>query len=1076
MNVEGDFPMIHTPILQTKLIPPIPTSTYMRRSSFIKKMKTSERVKLTLLHSGAGYGKSSSLASYFNDTRSIHSWYSVTEEDDDILPFMTYLKSSIQRIIPNFGLTFEDWMSTSMFPQEEDLNRWHALFINELCEIGEPISIVIDDFHLVDHVFFINYMMEKIIEFLPPHVHLIVATRTRPRWTNLIKLKLTAQLCEIEEHDFIFSEEEIAVFYEDYFNTILSATEAENIVRMTEGWAIAINLMAMHMTESAVPFDTAMKPALHDLFSYLSEEVFTNMSVDEREWLLSFAIFPVFSVQLATEFYGEEAAAKLREFVGQHVFIQPLSDEGTYRYHALFQQFLESKWERNNLTRYKSLQKKAADYYIEKNNPIQAVFHAIKSKDSLFIGAMVANVGAVLVKSGQFDWLLDTIQDLSDEVRDTYYPLHFFEGEAHRYKAFYEKSSRAYAKCLEVAKNYNDTFYASKANAGIAHVYLDTIQPGMAEPYLLAAISYAQKSTKMTFHEMKMLKRQFAENLVNLGKAEEAGIWVVKEKIDKGILREGNLDARISLRTGNLKEALVILSERTLESRSLPDSHRETDVLLSLIYSFTGQVALAMDNAEKGIELGERAKMGFVEAVGWIRMGHAKVLQDPYELEIPEQYYLQAIKRMGDLRVSRGKAEPLMGYSILQARRGLFRDAISLGEEGLRETEKVNDGWLSGLIRMGLAIVHFYAGNYENAEKNSDEAEKLFKVCGDKYGEFVSSFWLMNIFDKTKQTVPFIEQVKDFSELCIRHDFNFFLSTKTLFSPFDMESIYPLFIKAGPLINGHTETKQIIEQLSLTDVTTHPGYKILVQLMGPFKLSLGLDEIDEKNWQREKAKELFVYLLLNRTRYIPKEEIIRELWGEADEKSANRDFKVALNALLKVIEPHRSPREQSFFILRQQTMYRLNPIANISTDLDRFYHYANKGLSERSPTVIIEVLLKTVSLHKGLLFEEKLEVEWISDNRERIEQQYILVIERLAQTYTRIQEFGKTVYWAEKLLRIDNTWEEAYRLLMFAHYQLQNRTQSVKWYNRCITILNEELNIGPMETTERMYKIIMNEL
>ena len=47
------------------------------------------------------------------------------------------------------------------------------------------------------------------------------------------------------------------------------------------------------------------------------------------------------------------------------------------------------------------------------------------------------------------------------------------------------------------------------------------------------------------------------------------------------------------------------------------------------------------------------------------------------------------------------------------------------------------------------------------------------------------------------------------------------------------------------------------------------------------------------------------------------------------------------------------------------------------------------------------------------------------------------VMERLAQTYTRLREFGKTVYWAEKLLHIDQTWEEAYRLLMFAHYQLK---------------------------------------
>ena len=58
--------------------------------------------------------------------------------------------------------------------------------------------------------------------------------------------------------------------------------------------------------------------------------------------------------------------------------------------------------------------------------------------------------------------------------------------------------------------------------------------------------------------------------------------------------------------------------------------------LLSLIYSMMGQVDLAMESASKGIQLGEKEKSGFVEAVGRIRMGHAKIIQDSFELHVPE--------------------------------------------------------------------------------------------------------------------------------------------------------------------------------------------------------------------------------------------------------------------------------------------------------------------------------------------------------------------------------------------------------------------------------------------------------
>ena len=139
--------------------------------------------------------------------------------------------------------------------------------------------------------------------------------------------------------------------------------------------------------------------------------------------------------------------------------------------------------------------------------------------------------------------------------------------------------------------------------------------------------------------------------------------------------------------------------------------------------------------------------------------------------------------------------------------------------------------------------------------------------------------------------------------------------------------------------------QQIIQLLDLTEITTHPGYKIDVHLLGPLTLFLGFEEVDDRGWQRDKAKELLAYFLLNRERYIPKEEIMRELWDSSDEKAADRDFKVTLNALLKVLEPHRKARESSFFIIRKQTMYKLNPKAVISTDLDEFHRYAKKGLA-----------------------------------------------------------------------------------------------------------------------------------
>ena len=117
----------------------------------------------------------------------------------------------------------------------------------------------------------------------------------------------------------------------------------------------------------------------------------------------------------------------------------------------------------------------------------------LKAEDDKFIGQMVAEMGTALITSGQFDWLLDTIRELPDEIKDMYYPLHYFEGEAHRYRAYYEKARIAYTACLQLAEQNNDSYFVSRTNAGIAHIYLDTIQPGRQSLFYKRRLSLHKK-------------------------------------------------------------------------------------------------------------------------------------------------------------------------------------------------------------------------------------------------------------------------------------------------------------------------------------------------------------------------------------------------------------------------------------------------------------------------------------------------------------------------------------------------------------------------------------------------------
>ena len=81
--------------------------------------------------------------------------------------------------------------------------------------------------------------------------------------------------------------------------------------------------------------------------------------------------------------------------------------------------------------------------------------------------------------------------------------------------------------------------------------------------------------------------------------------------------------------------------------------------------------------------------------------------------------------------------------------------------------------------------------------------------------------------------------------------------------------------------------------------------------------------------------------------------------------------------------------------------------------------------------------------------------------------------ERLAQHSVRLLDFHRCIEWCEKILSLDSTWEEAYRLMMYCYYQNNNRPQAIRWYEKCCNVLQVELGIEPMQQTEEIYDLIM---
>ncbi|MBY0148836.1 BTAD domain-containing putative transcriptional regulator [Neobacillus niacini] len=1068
------------PIIQTKLRIPVIKDEFIRRAKLTQKMKKIPDYPLTIIHSGAGFGKSTALALFMRDENIPGCWYSISSMDDDILPFLSYIIHSIRGYNPGFGQEIETYTETmDRYIREEDLNYLCSLFINEILEIKSEITLILDDYHQIEHSYTINSWIEKLLEHIPSNLHLVISSRSRPGWKYLTKMRVTGRLLEITREDLVLTLDEMELLLTDLYGLEVEPVQLQKIYQLTEGWIIALCMIAQQipLTGDIPALFEHSSYSLQDLFDYLVMEVFSKQPPMIQQFLEQTSILEVIEEELCDEVIGIQGASGLLEQLKErNLFIQKIGLKH-YRYHALFKEFLENAFLENNPAGYSLLHEKCARFYEKRAMWEEALYHYKKISHYKAIASILHDNGVKMLENGKLKSLSDQLMLIPVPELNTYYLLWFLKAEVHRYRSQYQDAEECYNKTYLEAEKRDDFLGMSKALEGKAKIYLDTIQPHQAERLLYQAIEARDKSIS-TEEEKAKLYFLLSENLLNSGKSSNAEKWLQKAKeYSQASLLDGNIEARLYLRTGRFVEAkkFLLAQKEELSSKdgtALPNSHRESDLLLSLIEAFTGEGLKAKELAQAGIQQGISLKAPFVEACGWIRMGHAVQILDKYNLELAEQCYNTALDIMSKLNVERGKAEPLMGLCILFGTRGEFERAMEAGKRALQETEKVQDIWLSAMISLCMGITCIYNDRLNKGLFYLEKTRELFIQCEDSFGQMLSSFWLSYIFYLEKDQERFRETMDKFLYIVQQKEFEFIFHKISVFGPRDLQMAVPLLIESAKEDIQKSYAVKVLQDMGITSLDSHPGYSIRVQTLGQFKVWLGEREVGEKEWQREKGKELF-QLLLTVNELISKEEILQILWPRQDKKQADRDFKVALNSLHHVLEPMRKARAAPFFIIREGIFYGLNPHAHIELDTTQFQTLIQNGLNEISQEKVMLLLEKGLKLYYGEYLPDRRYDDWCISKRESMLVYFLRGAEKMAQLMVRNEEYDQAIYWCEKILKRDRTWEEAYRLLMYCYYRKNNRPQAMKWYQKCKVVLEEELGVSPLEPTKKMHDMII---
>lgn len=1049
------------------VVPRLETDTFLRPKLNVRLEQVLD-YPVTTISAGAGYGKTTAVVQLLTRTHVSYGWYSIGPEDVGVYTFVSYLVCALEAIAPGIKDRIKDDLCNL------DTMGWDKILSILLSRLEQEnpknAILVLDDWHLLSKDREIAMYLDRFVTGKPDWLHLIIISREKVDIPAVYRLLARRQGLLIEENDLALDTEEVHDYLAQGYAGRVRQDDVQQIYRYSEGWIMALKLISRGFKEGALPLEGEQNNNLQDMFEFLVLDVFEQQDATLQSFLLKCSVLDYLSIPGCSEVMGSEFTPQLiYKAMHKGLFLSELGN-GLFRYHFLFRDLLRREASKR-LPDYAMLHCRAGHYYLKEGQEEQAVHHLLRAGQWVDAAEILFRISRDLAYSGREQMLTDYLKRL---------PLNFQRrpefllalGDAERQASNYHKALQLYQNAHEKYSAQDDKPGLSRALRRIGETYLDIIEPVLAEECLRKAYKVLGEENAIEKEEILTL---MAENMINQGKPRQAKRYRQLANEMLHLVSRGNFEARLLLRTGRLESAIQLLKSKVPQENGSyhPSlSFRETPLLLSLCYSFMGKADQAEIAAEEGIRLGQKMKSPFVEAMGYVRLGHALLVQKGQPTRAALEAYQRALDINDSLGVIRGRTEVMMGLCLMYGLEGDWLAAKHSGLEGIRVAERVRDRWFTAVLYHCLGVAAAICRNTQEAREYLLKAKELFQRCGDPFGKTVATWWLANISFKAGQPEEFRLSMSELLESCERFGYDFLLQKGTVLGSRDGRASIPLLLEAKRQNIARSYVEWQLHTLGVEDNLPVIAYTLRIQTLGKFRVWRGEEEISPHEWRRNSAKRLFQLLVTRRKHLLHRDEIMAYLWPNSSLEIVTRDFKVALNTLQNTLEPERPSRCPSFFIQREGSAYYFNLASGFRLDAEEFESLINRAqlvVNERPEQA--ELLLKrALDLYEGDYLLGVTQEEWCFDERERLMVIYIRAAELFANLLARKGDYEGCIEWADRILEKDNCWEAAYRLKIFSYSKLNNRTMAIRVYQKCRTVLQEELNVAPSLKTVRLFQ------
>ena len=224
-------------LIESKFSSSIPSHTIQR----IDLIQTLNQAKgLTVVQAPAGYGKTTLLQQWMQQSDAKITWLSLDVDDNEKTQFLSYIAATLFKIEPMFEPLIDTHTDSDYLTRIANTIKRH---------ITDSICLVIDNYDVI----FNDEIHESMIFLLKhtmPQLHLMLISRSQPP-LSIASLRAQGLLTEITASDLCFSQDETNAYFTDCTDLTLTAEQVKNAYIQTDGWIAIVQILVARLKKLA---------------------------------------------------------------------------------------------------------------------------------------------------------------------------------------------------------------------------------------------------------------------------------------------------------------------------------------------------------------------------------------------------------------------------------------------------------------------------------------------------------------------------------------------------------------------------------------------------------------------------------------------------------------------------------------------------------------------------------------------------------------------------------------------------------------------------------------------------------